>query len=283
MKNTYDWIAKHKILIIVIMVIAFFLPLIVVNLLFKWKSGIPFIEAEWSAGELLTYISGAETLLGTLFLGYITIRQTEKIELEKRLVEWKPDINITKVETDSSIYCEQKEFVLVKGDITLKKKTVQSLKDVKYKNIELTCENINGIKLNKITVVSKDCYIYYDNGRRNGESLVKNLICDIGFDNMANLEILSDSTKSLRYHDNKNFTFVIRIICDASVNFDHDANDLIESIYRNRYGLRLDLKFVNSENIAEESIFDICRIGEEIKVTKYKGKCYYNTEDDIND
>lgn len=69
-------IKKHPILAVCI---CFFLPLLIVHLIFKWHSGISFFEAEWTAGDIITYIAGFEAFIGTVFLGTVAIKQNETI------------------------------------------------------------------------------------------------------------------------------------------------------------------------------------------------------------
>ena len=81
-----DWIQKYPRRTIIIVASIFLLPLIIVHLLFKWSTGIAFLDAEWDAGDLLPYIAGFETLLGTLVLGLITVNQAERAdEVNERL------------------------------------------------------------------------------------------------------------------------------------------------------------------------------------------------------
>ena len=61
---------KHK---ITTGFIVFTVPLFCVHFLFKCHSNISWIEAEWSAGDMLAYIAGFEALLGTIILGEITV------------------------------------------------------------------------------------------------------------------------------------------------------------------------------------------------------------------
>lgn len=76
MKKILNWIKTHKTLVAIITVLVFALPLVVVHFLFKWHSGIPWLEAEWLAGDVLGYIAGFEALLGTVVLGSVTIYQS---------------------------------------------------------------------------------------------------------------------------------------------------------------------------------------------------------------
>ena len=63
MKKILNWIKTHKTLVAIITVLVFALPLVVVHVLFKWYSGIWWLEAEWLAGDVLGYIAGFEALL----------------------------------------------------------------------------------------------------------------------------------------------------------------------------------------------------------------------------
>ena len=86
MRKVTDWVKKNPIRTILIVVAMFFTPLLIVHLLFKWNTGIEFLGAEWDAGDLLAYIAGFETLIGTLILGLITVKQAERAdEVNERL------------------------------------------------------------------------------------------------------------------------------------------------------------------------------------------------------
>lgn len=86
MKKILNWIKTHKTLVAIITVLVFALPLVVVHFLFKWHSGIPWLEAEWLAGDVLGYIAGFEALLGTVVLGFVTVYQSDKAnEANERL------------------------------------------------------------------------------------------------------------------------------------------------------------------------------------------------------
>ena len=78
MKKLLDWIKNHKWMTILICALLFVVPLVTVHILFKIPAWSDCLAAEWSAGELLAYIAGFEALLGTVFLGLITVYQTER-------------------------------------------------------------------------------------------------------------------------------------------------------------------------------------------------------------
>lgn len=74
MERLLNWINRHR---YVSGLIAFSIPLLVVHILYKVDFGIKWLQSNWSAGELLTYIAGFEALLGTVILGIITVKQNE--------------------------------------------------------------------------------------------------------------------------------------------------------------------------------------------------------------
>lgn len=88
MDRILDVIKKHWIATILICVGAFALPLLIVHMLFKWNSGNSWLAAEWSAGDVLGYIAGFESLIGTIALGIVTVYQSNKAnEANERLAK----------------------------------------------------------------------------------------------------------------------------------------------------------------------------------------------------
>ena len=82
MKKFLKWINKHRGIVILSFIISFFLPLIVTNLLFKWYSNIWFLEAEWNAGDVLSYTAGFASLSGTIILSVLALWQNIKFQEE---------------------------------------------------------------------------------------------------------------------------------------------------------------------------------------------------------
>lgn len=79
---------KHKKVIIIWVLVGFFLPLIVVHLLFKWYSGVDFLVAEWSAGELLEYIGTILTFISTIILSVLALQSSNKAnKLSEKVIE----------------------------------------------------------------------------------------------------------------------------------------------------------------------------------------------------
>lgn len=83
---------KHKTKIIVWSMIGIFCPLIIVHLLFKWKTGVDFFEAEWSAGELLEYIGTILTFISTIILSVLALHSSNKAnKLSEKVIENEQD------------------------------------------------------------------------------------------------------------------------------------------------------------------------------------------------
>ena len=86
MKKILNWINNHKILVTIITILVFIVPLIVVHILFKSTAIHSWFIAKWSAGDLLGYIAGFASLLGTVFLGLITVYFADQAnEINERL------------------------------------------------------------------------------------------------------------------------------------------------------------------------------------------------------
>ena len=88
LKKNNSGFNRHIIVNIIIAILLFTLPLIIINILFKMKTDIWFLKAEWSAGEVLSYIGGFEALLGTIILGVVAIKQNNKAnDINDRLLK----------------------------------------------------------------------------------------------------------------------------------------------------------------------------------------------------
>lgn len=78
MKKILKWISDHKKTTLFLCFLLAFLPIVVIHILFKIKTDMYWIQAEWEAGEVLGYFGGVLSFIGSLVLGYIAISQTEK-------------------------------------------------------------------------------------------------------------------------------------------------------------------------------------------------------------
>lgn len=106
MKNFKFFYNKNKKKIILTALFIFFLPLLCIHLLFKWKSGIPFIEAEWNAGEVLDYVGTFLSFIGTIILGFLALEASNTAnELSKKVIQIE----------ESRYKLDNRPFVIISG------------------------------------------------------------------------------------------------------------------------------------------------------------------------
>lgn len=79
MDNFLTFIKKHKVCMVLIVVCLFMIPLVLVHVLYKLNCNISWLHAEWSAGDLISYIAGFEAFLGTVSLGALSLWQNQQI------------------------------------------------------------------------------------------------------------------------------------------------------------------------------------------------------------
>lgn len=79
LKKIFDWITRHKIKSILLVILIFLLPITIIHLLFKWYWGIDFLVAKWTAGELLSYVGSYLSFIGTVALGFLALWQNRQI------------------------------------------------------------------------------------------------------------------------------------------------------------------------------------------------------------
>lgn len=92
MKKYIEWISSHKASLFICMGVLFFLPIVIVHLLFKWNSGIEFWVAEWGAGEVLGYVGTMLTFIGTMVLSFLALQASNKAnELSTKVIEMEKD------------------------------------------------------------------------------------------------------------------------------------------------------------------------------------------------
>lgn len=180
MEKILNWIKNHKRATLFICIVLLFLPLIVVHVLFKWKPGIEWIAAEWSAGDVLAYIAGFEAFIGTAALGLITVYQSKKANDESERLSKEnnylqkisiqrllPLVKVTSVEVQDSCtieYAYEKDktaMLYVSDHITPNKRETHietylpALGDqaMHYKKVvNLTIENISDSPIHQIRV-----------------------------------------------------------------------------------------------------------------------------------
>ena len=106
MKKIVDWINDHKKLCILIVILFFIVPIITIIYLHYVIPSF-FKSIGISADTLITYIAGFEAFIGTVYLGFVAARQSEKAnDLNDRMIanaevqhrfERQPSIMLTKI------------------------------------------------------------------------------------------------------------------------------------------------------------------------------------------
>ena len=78
MDKVTDWILRHKIKAVIICVFIFFIPLIIVHILYKINIKYEWFHAAWSAGEIIAYVCTFYSLIGSLILGVTAVNQSKR-------------------------------------------------------------------------------------------------------------------------------------------------------------------------------------------------------------
>lgn len=116
MEKILEWINEHKKLSVLLIVVLIFAPILVIHILFKIKTNGYLITAEWEAGDMLGYFGNVLSFIGTVFLGYVAVCQSQKAnQLSNEIVrlEWgkiKPSLDIIQNQK-SIIYYKKKEIL----------------------------------------------------------------------------------------------------------------------------------------------------------------------------
>lgn len=98
-----NFMRKHKVFMFVLSVLIFAVPLIAVHLLYKTDCGIIWLQSEWSAGDVLSYIAGFEAFLGTVALGFLALWQNHTIQ-EQHIESQEPLLSMNLIEENSILY-----------------------------------------------------------------------------------------------------------------------------------------------------------------------------------
>lgn len=75
-------IAGHKVMSCIVIIALFFIPMLIVHILFKWNSNIEWLQAEWGAGDVISYIAGFEAFIGTAILSFLALWQNQQHKRE---------------------------------------------------------------------------------------------------------------------------------------------------------------------------------------------------------
>ena len=113
MEKLLSWIEKNKKKTIVIITGIIIVPMLLVHILFKIKTGCYLLQADWESGDMLGYFGDVLSFLGTIVLGYVAIRQTEKANaISEKLME----MDIVKSKPCFDFVNSQLYVMSIKGD-----------------------------------------------------------------------------------------------------------------------------------------------------------------------
>lgn len=94
---------KHKIEMLILSIFVFAVPLLVVHLLYKIDCEITWLQSEWTAGDVLTYIAGFESFIGTVSLGFLALWQNQQIQ-EQYIESQEPLLSMNLIDENSILY-----------------------------------------------------------------------------------------------------------------------------------------------------------------------------------
>lgn len=78
----FDWIKKHKILIVIASIFIIAGVPLLIHVLFKINTANSFWVAEWEAGDVLGYYGSILSFIGTVVLGILALYQNHIIKME---------------------------------------------------------------------------------------------------------------------------------------------------------------------------------------------------------
>mgnify|MGYP004453181605 FL=1 len=78
----FEWIKKHKVFLIFIIISSLVVVPLVIHILFKIDVENSFFSAEWTAGEFLGYYGSVLSFVGTVVLGALALYQNKLIKDE---------------------------------------------------------------------------------------------------------------------------------------------------------------------------------------------------------
>ena len=163
MKNIMSIIKKHPCITVMIILAIFSVPLLIVHVLFKMKTETEFLVAEWTAGELLGYISSTLSFLGTILLGIMAFNSSENANaLSKRITDLEQD----------RYKLDLRPFVLLTNwkAYVLTQQEIQYSPKKKYIQIgEFNAQELLGLSLTLTNTTNSYISVKYLTGQSNGE------------------------------------------------------------------------------------------------------------------
>ena len=247
LKKCKKEISLLKITIFILLLI--FLASLILPLVFKYED----VNSEVAMGDLLSYSGSVLSALGATVLGIIALVLDKKNEDKNRLLEWRPQVDIIRIEVEKSIQTGD----LPRNVLILNKESLDRNADLSYRIFNITCRNNHGLEPEYIRVSNVSNSIYYDNGHRRGPSFAKHCPLlnnkEFEYDNCKKIVPISEEYVKINSSYNMEFSFSVAIeYDDCDIDFVEDINP---SITKKKYGLSLSLRFKNHLNLYEEGVF----------------------------
>ena len=98
-----NFMRKYKVCMFVLSILIFAVPLVVVHLLYKMDCEIMWLQSEWTAGDVITYIAGFEAFIGTVSLGFLALWQNHQIQ-EQHIESQEPILSMNLIDENSMLY-----------------------------------------------------------------------------------------------------------------------------------------------------------------------------------
>lgn len=112
--NLVDWMVERKGIVALIILGLFIVPLLVVHILFKIRTDIYWIYADWESGDVIAYIAGFEAFIGTTLLSIFALWQNQKHKQENDLKDQK----LLQIENEKIRLTNMPQFLIQSCDYT---------------------------------------------------------------------------------------------------------------------------------------------------------------------
>lgn len=248
MDKIFQWISTHKKVCFWIMVAVIFLPIIVIHILFKFKTGCYWIQADWASGDILGYFGDVLAFLGTVILGYVSLILNEKaVKQNDKLIDMQHNqekaISIINQDESLVLYAKNEDPILIKRlekdgiDVGLDYiSDTYNTRDIMIMEVflkNLTDNPVTGVTIDTFDIVIDDKII--------------RPICGLGEE--ASAFISEKSARKLKFI----ITGLKTVISDEqwkSMKFEFDINFVISS--KNIYNEKTKVKFSTGATVITE-------------------------------
>ena len=109
-----DWMIERKGLVLLIVIGLFAIPLLIVHVLFKIRTDLYWVYADWESGDVIAYIAGFEAFIGTTLLSVLALWQNQKHKQENDLRDQK----MLQIENEKIRLTNMPQFLIQSCDYT---------------------------------------------------------------------------------------------------------------------------------------------------------------------